>query len=162
MNCTHSCIKTDFHQNNICLCSNNMISPVNEERIAQLNKLNFEWVGKHPSAYNKTKPPSDSVRYGPMVKVLAEFKDEHGHLKVHSLANDWKRRKAKPSKVEYRALPKFVSFLRNEHDLWREGKPSSLDEEKVRHLTELGLEWKKPGKRCFPSPFQNFEHSVLI
>jgi len=121
---------------------------LNEDRIAQLNKLNFEWVGKHPSGRNKTKPTSDSVRYEPMVKVLAEFKEEHGHLKVHSLANDWKRKKAKPSKAEYRALPKFVSFLRNQHDLWREGKPSSLDDEKVRDLTELGLEWKKPGK-CY-------------
>lgn len=149
LDCNRPCTNTNFLQNNICLlCSNNMDSQVNEDRIAQLNKLNFDWVGKHPSARNKTKPTSDSVRYEPMVKVLAEFKEEHGHLKVHSLANDWKRKKAKPSKAEYRALPKFVSFLRNQHDLWREGKPSSLDDDKVRDLSELGLEWKKPGK-CY-------------
>lgn len=119
---------------------------VNEERIAQLNELNFDWGGKNLKPRKSGKPVGYAVQYEPMVKILAEFKEEHGHLRIHSVAKNWKQGTAEPTKAEYRALPKFISFMRNEHDLWREGKQSSLDEEKVQHLTELGIQWKKPGK----------------
>lgn len=49
-----------------------------------------------------------------------------------------------PEKRVYRRLPIFVAFCRKEQLLYAAGQPSALDEDKLRLLNEVGVEWKKP------------------
>jgi hypothetical protein len=79
-----------------------------------------------------------------MYNHLVSFKEIYGHTKVNKLEKEWKKGLSVPPKKVYRRLPLFLSFLRKEQLLFAAGHPCSLDEEKIRLLTELGVEWRKP------------------
>lgn len=86
----------------------------------------------------------DTVKFDVMYEHLVSFKETYGHTKVNKMEKEWKKGISVPEKKVYRRLPLFLSFARKEQLLFAEGKPCSLDEEKVRLLTELGVEWRKP------------------
>jgi len=59
----------------------------------------------------------------------------------------WRGGDEKPAKKEYTRLPFFIASIKNRDVPFVQGKPFALDEEKIRKLAELGVKWKKPGKK---------------
>ena len=111
---------------------------VTDDRIQRLDSINFIWETKGRSTSNET------VKFDVMYNHLVSFKEIYGHTKVDKLEKEWKKGLSVPPKKVYRRLPLFLSFLRKEQLLFAAGHPCSLDEEKIRLLTELGVEWRKP------------------
>lgn len=86
-----------------------------------------------------------TVKFDIMYNHLVSFKETYGHTKVNKLEKEWKKGISVPTKKVYRRLPLFLAFLRKEQLLFASGQPcTTLDEEKVRLLTELGVEWRRP------------------
>lgn len=115
-----------------------------EERINKLNSIHFTWELRRPP--RKTKNPAINILtdYDQLYQLLASFKEEHGHLKVSKMLQEWIKGESEPSNKDYRRLSTFVAAIKKEHDAYREGKPSILNEERVEQLTALGVKWKKP------------------
>jgi hypothetical protein len=115
-----------------------------EERINKLNSIHFTWELQRPA--RKTKNPAINILtdYDQLYQLLASFKEEYGHLKVSKMLQEWIKGESEPSNKEYRRLSTFVAAIKKEHDAYREGKPSILNEERVEQLTALGIKWKKP------------------
>ena len=112
-----------------------------DDRINKLNSINFSWDMKRKQRKSTTR---DTVKFDVMYNHLVSFKETYGHTKVNKLEKEWKAGNGIPEKKVYRRLPLFLAFARKEKLLFDEGQPCSLDGEKVRMLTELGVEWKKP------------------
>lgn len=69
---------------------------------------------------------------------MLEFKERHGHLEVN------KRSLTKPRKYPgANQLITWMAHLRNQHEYYREGKPSILTGERVAALAELGFKFRK-------------------
>ncbi|KAL7541726.1 hypothetical protein ACHAXR_011158 [Thalassiosira sp. AJA248-18] len=112
-----------------------------DERINKLNSLDFTW---HMKRKKRNTPTRDTVKFDVMYEHLVSFKEIYGHTKVNKLEKEWKKGNGVPEKKVFRRLPLFLAFARKEQLLFLEGHPSSLDEDKIQMLTELGVEWKKP------------------
>ena len=116
-----------------------------EERINKLNSINFHWELQRPT---RKKQKSTAINlltdYDQLYQLLASFKEEYGHLKVSKMLQEWIKGESEPSNKEYKRLPIFVAAIKKEHDAYREGKPSMLNDERVDQLTALGIKWKKP------------------
>lgn len=112
-----------------------------DERIKRLNSINFTWDIKRKARKSST---NETVKFDVMYAHLASFKETYGHTKVNKLEKEWKKNISVPAKKIYRRLPRFLAFCRKEQLAYLEGQPCSLDEEKIRMLTELGVEWRKP------------------
>mmetsp|Transcript_10430 Transcript_10430/g.17712 ORF Transcript_10430/g.17712 Transcript_10430/m.17712 type:complete len:350 (-) Transcript_10430:1117-2166(-) len=115
-----------------------------EERIDKLNSINFHWGLKRPPRKQKVPAINMLTDYDQQYQLLASFKEEYGHLKVSKMLQEWVKGESEPSNKEYKRLPAFVAAIKKEHDAYREGKPSILNEERVEQLTSLGIKWKKP------------------
>ena len=116
-----------------------------EERINRLNSINFKWEIKSP---HRKKEVKENIQFDFLYDLLVDFKETYGHLMVAKMMVVWRGGDEKPAKPEYKRLPFFMSSVKTEHELYLEGKPCALDEEQVRKLTELGVQWKRPGKLC--------------
>lgn len=114
-----------------------------DEKIERLNSINFDWGHVRQPKTQKAPP---ACQFDKQFPILVSFKETYGHCKVNKLIKEWKKGTSVPERKEYRRLGVFMAAMRKEHLLFLEGKPCSLDEEKVRMLTELGVEWKKPGE----------------
>lgn len=95
---------------------------MNDDRIAQLEELGFVWAlrGGSDSAWKKR------------ISELVEYRAIHGDSAVPG---------------DYRANEKLASWAtaqREQYRLMQEGKPSSLDEEKVAELDTLQFSWDDP------------------
>ena len=112
-----------------------------EERINRLNSINFVWDMKHPA---RQRTAGENVQFDHLYDLLKDFKETYGHVMVSKMMPIWRTGDEKPAKPEYKRLPFFIASVRSEHELFVEGKPCALDEERVRKLTELGIKWKKP------------------
>jgi len=112
-----------------------------QEKINKLNSINFTWELKRKPRKSTTR---DTVKFDVMFNHLIAFKEIYGHLKVNKLEKEWKKGVGAPALKVYRRLPLFMAFCRKEQLLFAGGQPCSLDVEKVRLLTDLGVEWKKP------------------
>mmetsp|Transcript_17899 Transcript_17899/g.27121 ORF Transcript_17899/g.27121 Transcript_17899/m.27121 type:complete len:97 (-) Transcript_17899:33-323(-) len=70
---------------------------------------------------------------------MVAFKERHGHLECN------KRSLVRPrSYPGANQLITWTAHLRNQHEHYREGKPSILTDERVAALTELGFKFRKP------------------
>lgn len=87
---------------------------------------------------------NNTVKFDIMYEHLVSFKETYGHLKVNKMEKEWKKGIGVPKHKVYRRLPLFVAFVRKEQLAYVQGQPCALDEEKIRLLTELGLEWRMP------------------
>jgi len=116
-----------------------------DEKIAQLDAIGFKW-GFKKSRKRKTST-SNAFDFDTQIAILQEFKDEYGHTKVNKLIKEWQKGEGEPSKKEYRRLPVFLTFARKEYISFAEGQPSLIDAEKIKALTKLGVEWKKPQRK---------------
>lgn len=112
-----------------------------DERINRLNSIDFTWNTKRKQ---RKAPARDTVKFDIMYEHLVEFKGIYGHTKVNKMEKEWKKGISVPEKKIFRRLPLFLAFARKEKLLFDEGQPCSLDEDKIRLLTDLGVEWKKP------------------
>lgn len=112
-----------------------------DDRIKRLNSINFTWEIKRKPRKTTT---HDTVKFDVMFDHLVSFKAAYGHLKVNKLEKEWKKGIGAPDLKVYRRLPLFMAFVRKEQLLFVEGHACSLDEEKVRLLNDLGVEWRKP------------------
>lgn len=118
-----------------------------DERIARLDAINFKWDTKYAS---RQRGVGENVSFDYMYNLLVNFKETYGHTQVSKMLKEWRDvDKEGPDRQEYKRLPFFLSGVRREHELYMEGKPSALDEEKVRKLTEIGVQWRKSGKTVF-------------
>lgn len=111
-----------------------------EERISRLNSIGFIWDTKREPRKSSSK---ETVQFDAMYQHLVSFKETYGHTKVNKLEKEWKKGEVKPDKKVYRRLPLFLAFARKEKLRFDEGQPCSLDAEKFRMLTDLGVEWRK-------------------
>lgn len=115
-----------------------------DDRIDRLNAINFTWEMKNPGRQKET---GDNVSFDHLYDLLVEFKDQYGHTQVAKQSKIWRSGGEKgPTRPEYKRLPFFLASVRSEHEIFLQGKPCALDAEKVRKLTELGVQWKKPGE----------------
>lgn len=114
---------------------------LNDERVNRLNSIDFTWHVKRKQRKTATR---DTVKFDVMYGHLCEFKEIYGHTKVNKMEKEWKKGEAVPEKKVFRRLPLFLAFCRKEQVKYVEGGQSSLDEEKIQLLNELGVEWKKP------------------
>lgn len=113
-----------------------------DDRIDRLNAINFTWEMKNPGRQKET---GDNVSFDHLYDLLVEFKDQYGHTQVAKQSKIWRSGGEKgPTRPEYKRLPFFLASVRSEHEIFLQGKPCALDAEKVRKLTELGVQWKKP------------------
>lgn len=112
-----------------------------EDKINRLNGINFNWGIKRKQRKDTTR---DTVKFDVMYGHLVSFKETYGHTKVNKMEKEWKKSQSVPEKRVYRRLPIFVAFCRKEQLLYAAGQPSALDEDKLRLLNEVGVEWKKP------------------
>ena len=118
-----------------------------DERIKRLDAINFKWDTKYASRQRGT---GENVSFDYLYNLLVNFKETYGHTQVSKMMKEWRDEDNEgPDRKEYKRLPFFLSGVRREHELYMEGKPSALDEEKVRKLTEIGVQWKKSGKTFF-------------
>lgn len=117
------------------------LKKVTDERINRLNSIDFTWNTKRKQ---RKAPARDTVKFDIMYEHLVEFKGIYGHTKVNKMEKEWKKGISVPEKKIFRRLPLFLAFARKEKLLFDEGQPCSLDEDKIRLLTDLGVEWKKP------------------
>ena len=118
-----------------------------DERIARIDAINFKWETKYAS---RQRGVGENVSFDYMYNLLVNFKETYGHTQVSKMLKEWRDvDKEGPDRQEYKRLPFFLSGVRREHELYMEGKPSALDEEKVRKLTEIGVQWRKSGKTVF-------------
>ena len=114
---------------------------VTDDRINRLNSINFTWEMKRKPRKTTT---NNTVKFDIMYEHLVSFKETYGHLKVNKMEKEWKKGIGAPKHKVFRRLPLFVAFVRKEQLAFVQGQPCSLDEEKIRLLTELGLEWRMP------------------
>ena len=114
-----------------------------EERINRLETISFTWEPKNP---NRQRSAGETLQYEYLYNLLADFKELYGHVQVAKMMPIWRNGSEGPAKPEYKRLAFFIASVRNEHELFLEGKPCALDGEKVRRLTELGVKWKRPGE----------------
>lgn len=113
-----------------------------EERIERLNAINFVWEPKNPS---RLKIVGENIQFDHLYDLLTEFKQTYGHVMVSKMMQEWRKSPEDgPAKPEFKRLPFFISSARSEHELYIQGKPCALDEEKVKKLTALGIKWKRP------------------
>ena len=113
-----------------------------DEKIAALDAIGFKWGFK--KSRKRTASTSTAFDFDTQIALLEEFKNEYGHTKVNRLIKEWQKGNGEPSKKEYRRLPVFLTFARKEYISFVEGQPSLIDQEKIKALTDLGLEWKQP------------------
>lgn len=133
-----------FHCAHSYLISSTQSTAVTQEKIDKLNSIDFVWKMKRKQRKSASR---DTVKFDVMYGHLVAFKEIYGHLKVNKLEKEWKAGIRRPEKKVFRRLPLFMAFCRKEQLLFIEGRPCSLDEEKVRLLTELGVAWKKPASQ---------------
>jgi len=115
-----------------------------EKRIIRLNAINFNWEMKHPS---RQRSVGENVQFDYLYDLLVDFKNNYGHIQVSKMLPLWRKGRSEagePARKEYKRLPFFIASVRNEQELFLQGKPCALDEDRVRKLTELGMKWKKP------------------
>jgi len=115
---------------------------VTDDRIRRLDSINFTWETKRK--VRKNAATNETVKFDAMYDHLASFRATFGHTKVNKMEKEWKRGTSAPAQKVYRRLPLFLAFVRKEQLLYAEGRPCSLDGEKVRKLDELGVEWRRP------------------
>lgn len=116
-----------------------------EDRINRLNSINFTWETKRGARPRSSDVTVETDDY--LCDLLADFKEHYGHVQVAKMIPIWRGGTEEPARPEYKRLQSFIAQVRNEHELYLEGKPCAiLDDEKVRRLTELGVKWKRPGE----------------
>jgi hypothetical protein len=116
-----------------------------EDRINRLNSINFAWESKRGARPRSADVAVEADDY--LYDLLADFKEHYGHVQVAKMMLIWRGGAEVPAKPEYKRLASFIASVRNEHELYLEGKPCAiLDDDKVRRLTELGVKWKRPGE----------------
>ena len=97
-------------------------SAMNEERIALLEELGFVWA---------LRGGSDTV-WRKRISELIEYRDKYGDTAVPA------------NYSENTKLANWAATQRAQYRLMQEGKPSSLDEEKVAELDSLQFRWDEP------------------
>lgn len=99
-----------------------MSSAMNEGRIAQLEQLGFVWALRgNPGSFWRKR-----------ISELIEYRELHGDTAVPST---------------YQASHKLAAWagsMREQYRLMQDGKPSSLDAEKVAELDSLLFSWDEP------------------
>ena len=96
---------------------------VNEERVASLNALGFDWIAKQSKR-------ASVVSFEQRVEDLRDFKLKHGHLNLNKNED-----------------PSLYGFCINVRNARNTGKPG-LTEERIASLDAIGFEWAaKENKR---------------
>ena len=101
-------------------------SSMTEERIRSLNELEFDWRYKKQGAKKHGKPVSWDERW----KQLANYKTAVGDTNV---PQDYE---------ENKQLGIWVKTQRRQYSLLKQGKSSSMTEERIRSLNELEFNWQ--------------------
>jgi len=100
---------------------------ITEERIDQLNEIDFVWeVGK--DQYKKK--PKDDTLWKKRFNELVKYKKKHGDCLV-------------PSRYEQnRKLGKWVNRQRQEYKKWLNGVNASITQERIDQLNEIDFVWE--------------------
>ena len=117
---------------------------MNKEKTEKLNSINFTWQAKRKRSARKATSKRKTVQFEVMFDHLVSFQQTYGHTKVNKMEKEWKKGTSVPKEKVYRRLPIFLAYVRKEQLLHAAGKESSLDEEKIQRLTDLGVEWRMP------------------
>ena len=153
-----------------------------EERIRRLNSIHFTWDTTTKSSSttatkcktttttlatkgNKGEVGDDlqSLQFDNLYTLLCEFKQAYGHVHAAKMMPLWRtsnkvvsNQKDPLYKPEYKKLAPFLASVRSEQLLYMEGRKActnTLDEKKIKLLTELGVTWKRPA--CEPRSKKN-------
>jgi hypothetical protein len=111
-------------------------SQLTDERIQQLNSLDFAWVvgtGRGGARAN-----ADASKWDKQFKLLQQYKSENGDCEV-----------PRSHKVGGVTLGTWVSNQRQQYQLFQKGQPSKLTDERIQRLNSLDFAWvlRKGGKR---------------
>jgi len=101
-------------------------SKITEERILELETIGFAWeVGKHEGQFT-----TNDELWNQRIEELKEYKEKHGNCNVPQVypAN-------KP-------LGEWVKTQRKHYRLKQQGKKSSMTEERILELEDVGFVWK--------------------
>ena len=131
-----------------------------DDKINQLNAIGFKWDFKK-SRKRASAESSTAMEYDTMYNLLLEFKQQYGHTKVNRLIKEWQKGIGEPTKKEFRRLPVFLTYARKQHIEFQEGRPSMLDAEKIKQLSELGVEWKMPPNVPRKNSGGEGEHTII-
>ena len=63
---------------------------------------------------------------------------------MNKLNKEWQKGIGQPSRKEYRRLSVFLTYARKEQLAYVEGQPTTIDEQKIKALEDLGVDWKMP------------------
>jgi len=108
-------------------------SCLSNEKIRSLEAIGLEWAPKQQSIWNER------------VEQLKQYKTQNGNCMVP---------------ISYKAdkkLANWVSNQRKQFSLLKRGKPSSLTNERMKQLDEIGFIWK-----VWDYKMQNFKQSEII
>jgi hypothetical protein len=105
-----------------------------------------------------------SRQFDELYTLLVEFKQAYGHVHVAKMMPLWRTSNKAVSnqkdplyKPEYKKLAPFLASVRSEQLLYMEERKAActntLDEKKIKLLTELGVTWKRPA--CEPRSKKN-------
>merc|ERR1719273_788437 len=94
-------------------------SSITEQRIQHLENIGFEWSLEY------LKDDAWYKRY----EELKEYKDREGHCNVPRSFN------------ENKGLAEWVKTQRKQYKYIRQGKPSSMTEQRIQHLENIGFKW---------------------
>eukprot|EP00586_Coscinodiscus_wailesii_P019545 CAMPEP_0172506182 /NCGR_PEP_ID=MMETSP1066-20121228/192487_1 /TAXON_ID=671091 /ORGANISM="Coscinodiscus wailesii, Strain CCMP2513" /LENGTH=244 /DNA_ID=CAMNT_0013283087 /DNA_START=204 /DNA_END=938 /DNA_ORIENTATION=- len=100
-------------------------SSMNEARIKELEEIGFVWQEENA----KFKP--DDTTWMQRYEDLRKFKMKHGHCRVPR------------GFAENPSLGNWVSSQRMHFKKYKEGKKSTITENRVRALEQIGFQWKK-------------------
>mmetsp|Transcript_19675 Transcript_19675/g.30250 ORF Transcript_19675/g.30250 Transcript_19675/m.30250 type:complete len:309 (-) Transcript_19675:663-1589(-) len=104
-------------------------SLITPERIELLNDEGFVWDASAISRFTK-----DNLQWQQMYKTLLKYYKENGHCRVpRGYANN-------------RKLATWVNNQRSQHKRMMEGKTSSMNQQKIQQLEEIGFDWAKAKK----------------
>jgi hypothetical protein len=109
-------------------------SSLTDQRIADLTAVGFEWKVARGRASHALQD-SWRVRY----LELAQFRKEHGHCRVPKESNN------------LQVLYRWVLNQRYQYKLRKEGNRSTLTDDRVNSLEQIGFEWKIRGTFTLPS-----------
>lgn len=118
------------------------VSTMNEERIAALNKIGFQWWGER-----------DDLQMQDRCEELVNFEQQHGHfdepydLQLQNRCEELLKFKQHhghfdvPFDEEHKVLAPWVCYQRTEYRKKFEGRRHDISEKYIAALNEIGFEW---------------------
>lgn len=115
-------------------------SQMTVEKLNELSRLGFVWKSDYPRTKRKVSNDhvlqSEEELWQENYRALVGFHADHGHCSVNRFTS------------VNRKLCAWLTWQRKQHKLFKEGRPSQMNQDRADKLTALGFEWipkNKPG-----------------